>query len=253
LLKKKSDFAILKEQGWYRIPVEHKPKRWPPQYVAFYQPGAFGADAFRIRYYGRVSKIRKVLHRELFPSKPKGEKSEKLYYRIEIEKLEKLTRTIPSRVPRSVIFISTTWYKFFHAEQLNDLFDESPLEDKIWESFKTKKIFAERQWLERVRQNYYQLDFAIFCNKGKIDVEADGDTWHAQRERIDKDNDRNNDLEKQGWHVLRYNGKQILEETPKYLVEVQETINRLDGLKDDGLVPRKFYPDEGGAQQLSLF
>jgi very-short-patch-repair endonuclease len=253
LLKEKSDFAILREQGWYRIPVGHEPKRWPPQYLAFYQPKDFGADAFRIRYYGRVSKIKKVLHRTLFPSRQRGEKSNKLYYRIDIEKLEKLPRPIPSRFPRPIVFIPTTWKKFHNAEQLNDLFDESPLEDEMWKSLKSSKIFAERQWPERVGDNFYQLDFAVFCNKGKIDIEADGDTWHAQRERIDKDNNRNNGLEEKGWKVLRYNGKQIREEQPYYLAEIQKTINRLDGLIDDGLVPRKFYPDSDGAQQLSLF
>jgi len=36
-------------------------------------------------------------------------------------------------------------------------------------------------------------------------------------------------------------------------LQVQETINTLDGLKDDGLVPRKFSTDGSGAQQLNLF
>ena len=38
LLKEKSDFAILQEQGWYRVPVKKAPKRWPPRWLAFYQP-----------------------------------------------------------------------------------------------------------------------------------------------------------------------------------------------------------------------
>src|ERR1700690_4232024 len=105
LLKGKSDLVILKEQGWYRIPVGHKPKRWPPEYIAFYQPKDFGKEAFRIRYFGRISKINKEENQALFPSKPKGEKSNKLYYRIEIEKLEKLPRSIPTRFPRPVVFI----------------------------------------------------------------------------------------------------------------------------------------------------
>ena len=71
----------------------------------------------------------------------------------------------------------------------------------IWDAFKSAKMFAQQQWRKPVGKYFYQLDFAIFCNKGRIDVEADGDTWRAQRDRIDKDNKRNNDLEKRGWHV----------------------------------------------------
>jgi very-short-patch-repair endonuclease len=253
LLKEKSHFNNLREQNWYHIPVENTPKRWPPDWLAFYQPKAFGTDAFRIRHFGRVKEITQVPYRKLFPSKFESSKSEKRYHQIFIEKLEKLPRPIPSRIPRSIVFIPTTWHKFINADQLNDLFDESPLEDIIWQAFKSLSIFAERQWKESIGKSFYQLDFAIFCNQGKVDVEADGDTWHAQRDRIDRDNKRNNDLEKRGWHVLRFNGKEIREEKAKYIVQVQETINTLDGLKDDGLVPRKFSTSENGAQQLSLF
>jgi very-short-patch-repair endonuclease len=253
LLKEKSHFNNLQEQNWYHIPVENTPKRWPPEWLAFYQPKAFGADAFRIRYFGRVKAITQTPYGKLFPRKFESTKSEKIYHQIYIEKLEKLPRPIPSRIPRSIVFISTTWHKFINAEQLNDLFDESPLEDIIWQALKSSNIFAERQWKEPVGKSFYQLDFAIFCNQGKVDVEADGDTWHSQRNRIDRDNKRNNDLEKRGWHVLRFNGKEIREEKTKYLIQVQETINTLDGLKEDGLVPRKFSKSDNGSQQLSLF
>ncbi len=253
LLKEKSHFHNLQAKNWYHIPIEHVPKRWPPEYIAFYQPSAFGEDAFRIRYFGHVKEITKTPYKNLFPNLLESSKSEKIYYQIFIEKLESLPRPIPSRIPRSVVFISTKWHKFIRAEQLNDLFDESPLEDDIWQAFKSAEIFAERQWKEPIGRRFYQLDFAIFCNNGKVDVEADGDTWHAQRHRIQGDNKRNNDLEKRGWHVLRFNGKEIREEKAKYLLQVQETINHLDGLKADSLVPRKFSTNENGVQQLSLF
>jgi very-short-patch-repair endonuclease len=254
LLKEKSHFYNLQEQNWYHIPVNSAPKRWPPEWLAFYQPKVFGADAFRIRYFGHVNNIVKKPYRLLFPRKFDSTKSDRIYFQIFIDKLEKLPRPIPSRIPRSIVFIPTKWHKFIIAEQINDLFDESPLEDDIWQALKSARIFAERQWKEPiVKKNYYQLDFAIFCNKGKIDIEADGDTWHSQRDRIALDNKRNNDLEKRGWHVLRFNGEEIRDEKAKYLVQVQETINTLDGLKDDGLVPRKFSTNDNGTQQLSLF
>ncbi|MBK8418417.1 DUF559 domain-containing protein [Candidatus Villigracilis saccharophilus] len=253
LLKEKSHFKNVRDENWYHLPVNFTPKRWPPEYIAFYQPKVFAMDAFRIRYFGRIKEIIQKPYKKLFPNKFDSQKSEKMYHQVFIEKLEQLPRSIPSRIPRSNVFISTKWKKFIHAEEFNDLFDESPLEDAVWETFKKAKISAERQWREPIKKHFYQLDFALFCNKGKIDVEADGDTWHAQKDRIDKDNKRNNDLEKRGWHVLRFNGKEIREEKAKYIVQVQEMINTLDGLKEDGLVPRKFSADGSGAQQLNLF
>ena len=40
----------------------------------------------------------------------------------------------------------------------------------------------------------YALDFAFYCEKGKMDVETDGDSWHADPKRIPMDNRRDNDL-----------------------------------------------------------
>jgi len=253
LLKKKIQLVTLREKHWYHIPIDHAPKRWPPEYIAFYQPSAFGDDAYRIRYYARVKEIVETPYKNLFPNLLKSSKSEKIYLQIFIDALKELSHPIPCRMPRAVVFISTKWNKFMHAEEMNDLFDDSPLEDDIWLALKSAGIPAERQWAEPVGKYFYQLDFAIFCNNGKIDVEADGNTWHAHRDRIPRDNQRNNDLEKGGWHVLRFNGKEIRDEKSKYLVQVQETINRLGCLKDDGLVPRKFSKDEDGTQQLNLF
>ncbi len=254
LLKSKSDFAILRDEGWYRIPVEHKPRRWPPKWLAFYQPGAFLEDAFRIRYFGRVSNIEIVKRHELFPNEFESARSDNQYYRIQIDRLQEREKIIPSRFPRRVVFISTTWDKFNCAEQINDLFDESPLEDELWRSLQTAQILAERQWEVVLKESIYQLDFAIFCQEGQIDVEADGDTYHAQLKRIPLDNARNNALTSSGWSVLRFNGRQIHENKTKYcLGRIEKTINKYGGLTSDGLVPRKFFPEGDGVQQLTLF
>jgi Protein of unknown function (DUF559) len=99
------------------------------------------------------------------------------------------------------------------------------------------------------------LDFALFCQKGSADVETDGDMWHATPQRIPEDNRRDNALAADGWHVLRFNGRQVRESLHKYCVpQVTATIERLGGLTAEGLVPRKFYNlPEGIAQQLTLF
>ncbi|MEW5938104.1 MAG: DUF559 domain-containing protein [Chloroflexota bacterium] len=253
-LPNKRDFSILKDQGWYRIPLASKLKRWPPKYLAFYQPRAFGDDAFKIRFFGLVKNIDVISRKEIFPNEIESDKSYKKYYRLWLENLQEREQPIPSRLPRRTVFIPTTWNKFILAEQLNDLFDDSPLEDLLWQDLKKMNIPAERQWDVKTESFSYQLDFALFCQKGHLDVETDGDTWHAERDRIEHDNRRNNDLEALGWHVLRFNTKVISEQRAEYCIpRIQETINRLGGLSDDGLVPRKFFPNADGAQQLSLF
>ena len=41
LLPKNSALDILKSEGWYHIPVDTAPKRWPPKVMAFYQGEVF--------------------------------------------------------------------------------------------------------------------------------------------------------------------------------------------------------------------
>jgi len=255
LLRDKKDYALLKGEGWYRIPIEHTPKRWPPDIIGFYQPKAFGADAFRIRHYGKVLKIDQVERRSLFPNEFESSKSKRMYHQIHIERLEQLPRPIPTRLTRPIVFIPTVWTKFIQAEELNDLFDESPLEDILWEELKQRKIMAERQWPVFLKDLNYILDFAFFCNRGKLDVETDGDTYHIGKEQGARDNKRNNDIEALGWHVMRFNSFQIREQSIKYcLQKIQVSITNLGGLIDDGLVPRKFIEGKSiSGQQLSLF
>lgn len=255
ILNDKADFGIVRERGWYRIPVDKAPKHWPPKWLAFYQTRVFENEAFSVNYYGQVRDIRRVQRHELFPNELPNPKTNRWYYQVHMHSLERLPAPIYSRRLRRVVFIPTTWQKFSQASEINDLFDESPLEDRLWAEFKRLRLGAERQWGMRVGEVWYFLDFALFCVTSQIDVEADGDTWHADRERISEDNRRDNALQSEGWHVLRFNGRQIRESLTEYCIpQITQTINTMGGLTDEGLVPRAFYQTPTGlAQQLSLF
>ena len=234
LLPSKSDFGILLEQGWYRIPVRTAPKRWPPKWLAFYQPKAFGVDAYRIRYYGEVSNIDVAKRYELFPSDVSDREPDHEYFKINLESLKELNSPILSHRPRRLLFVPTTWQKFSLADQINDLFDGSPLEDLLWKRMKMLYQGTERQWFLKPGSLYYWLDFALFCKNGFIDIETDGDTWHSKRDRIAKDNQRDNDLASIGWYVLRFNGKQIRESLEhECLPIIRTTIDNLGGLSDE--------------------
>ena len=153
------------------------------------------------------------------------------------------------------MFIPTTWSKFVRAGEINDLYDESPLEDLLWLEFHRLAIPAERQWLVEVARRYYQLDFALFCDDGMIDVEADGDSYHIGVEPA-RDRLRANDLTTAGWYPLHFNGAELRERMTEYCIpRIIASINRFGGLKNEQTdVPRTFYTIAGETvQQLSLF
>lgn len=224
-------WKIAREQGWYRVPIDTAPRHWPPKWIAFYQTKVFGEEAFAVRYFGKVAEIRKVTRRELFPDEPSGQKSGRFYYQVFLEKIEELPEPVLSLRRRMIVFISTTLHQLMTAEEINDLYGDSPLEEAMWQQLKKLRIKAEREYAVSHEGEWYLLDFAVFCQQGKINIETDGDTWHAVRSRIPEDNKRNNALTSLGWSVLRFNGSQVREEMATYCKpRIVKTVNRLGGL-----------------------
>ncbi len=211
LLPKTSALEGLRTEGWYHIPVNTAPKRWPPKVMAFYQGKVFGEEKYQIRYYGKVGNIEIVPRKELFPDDVENQyKAERLYYRVDIKNLQERDRPILSTRPRRLVFIPTTLEKFEHAEQINDLFDGSPLEDRLWSALKHIHVLAERQWKIIVNGHNYYLDFAVFCKHGKLAIETDGyTTHHDSLNQIDYDTWRQNEIELDGWRFLHYTTRQV--------------------------------------------
>lgn len=238
LLPKISALEILKNGGWYHIPVDTAPKRWPPKVMAFYQGKAFGEERYQIRYFGEVGHIETVPRRELFPGDEENQhKAERLYYRVDVKDLQMRYKPIISYRPRRLVFIPTTLEKFEHAEQINDLFDGSPLEDRLWSALKYIGVQAERQWKIIVRKHNYYLDFAVFCRNGKLAIETDGYTTHYDSlNQIDYDTWRQNEIEIDGWRFLHYTRRQVKDDWTPYLSQIQHVIDQLGGVE----IPEKY-------------
>lgn len=258
VLPKRLDLDILRNNLWYRVPIDQKARlirdRWPPDYLAFYQTQVFGSEGWAINYYGRVVDISEVTRRELFPDEPLDDRSRQRYFRLRIDELRRLPKPIRSLRFRRVAFITTTLNKLMSASEINDLFDDSPLEDAMWTQFREHNIPAERQYRLEVADRTYFLDFAIDCSKGLLDIETDGDTYHANPKRAASDNLRHNDLQSEGWSVLRFSTSQIREQLVEYCVpKVIETINSKGGLHDAPLSRLIPQPELDGSYQMGLF
>jgi very-short-patch-repair endonuclease len=243
IMNDRLDFEISQARHWYRIQITsaHRwvGKRWPPAWLAFYQTKVFGSEAYAVRYYSRVQHVHRKYRWQLFPDQPGDEKSKREYYRLVLSPLQQLPQPILSKRWRRIVFIPTTWDKFMHAVEINDLYDESPLEDRLWAEMKRLQIHAERQEFVRADQQDYALDFALYCALGKLDVETDGDTWHANPAKANEDNLRDNALKTAGWRILRFTTKQIRDEIDVYtLPTIVTNINRLGGLDEGKVIPR---------------
>ena len=235
LAKTPADFRIAQTQGWYRIPTTSRIpvalQKREARIIAFYFPKNFKELKSAVRYYAEITGVEVVSRQQLFPAETPNSKSARHYYKISFGPLREMDQLIFSYRRRFILFIPTTWAKFSRAEEINDLYHESPLEDKLWAELKRQNLPAERQVLLPTKEKNWICDFAFYCAKGQIDVECDGDTYHMKPDAVRYDKGRNNEIAAiADWHILRFTTRDIEEEMPHTVDLIKYKIDRLGGL-----------------------
>ena len=74
----------------------------------------------------------------------------------------------------------------------------------------------------------YTLDGA-FPNI-KLGVEADGEIWHNNPEKINGDKNRDANLARQGWTILRFTDKEIEKQPKDVAMVIQQAVHKLMGV-----------------------
>lgn len=227
---------IARREGWYRIPLRHAPPRLGADYLAFYQTGAFGPDErWAINYYAPIRRYRIVRRRDLLPQETNHPRANDEYYKIEIGPLEALPHPILSRRLRRITFIPTTLRRLLNAQEINDLWLGSKVEEALWQSFKAQGILAERQLGLHQEDEIGQIDFAIYCRQGRLAILCQdnefGDLHLAKESSAITDYE----LAAAGWTVLHFHVDgpgQWLTWPQEALVRTRQTIEQLGGLVD---------------------
>jgi len=224
---------ILQQDHWYRIPVRTAPAdleqiRW----LAFYQTRVFGAEKWAVNYCARVLRVSVRKRLDLLPDEPLSAKAGDYYYRMDVDDLLRLARPIPSLRWRRIVFIPTTRERLCRAQEVNDLFCASPIEDRLYEVMKASGLAPERQFPVRGDESSHMLDLAVFCREGNIDVECDGESYHTGPDKAEADRTRDNALTAAGWRVLRFSGREIRSRPDDCLKTLQRTVRRLGGETD---------------------
>ncbi len=232
IVPRKELWSLIVEQKWYHIPVESAPKNINDvKYLAFYFPSVFGKDfRFTVRYFADIKDIDIKKRIQLFPQEETHRRRDKDYFQLFLGSIKELPNPIPSKRWRRIVHIPTTLKRLLIAEEINDLYWTSQLEEKMYHALKKHNIYPERQYVVFVDRQCYFLDFCIFCKKGNVDLECDGERYHTLPESLAKDRARNNQLTSYGWSVLRFLGKEIRANIGNCIKIVERTINTLKGL-----------------------
>jgi hypothetical protein len=138
LLPTPRDLEIARLLGWYRIPLRSAPKVVAVDYLAFYQPLAFGERGGQIEYIAPVRGHELTTRRELLKDEAAHPRAKEEYYKIQVGELEKLKEPIKSDRWKRVTFLYTTGEYLLQAKTLNDLVVDGDERQVLWRSLRER-------------------------------------------------------------------------------------------------------------------
>jgi len=104
-------------------------------------------------------------------------------------------------------------------KQLKFNFD-SPIEERLFKRLTKEKIKVVPQYETKVKGTKpYRLDFALFINDNKYNIEVDGDKSHYQK--IESDILRDIHLRMDGWKIRRFQANEIQNNIKKVIEEIK--------------------------------
>jgi hypothetical protein len=175
-----ADWARIREEHWYRIPVSRAPRQLAVQYLAFYHTARFPELRWQIHYYAPVLRYNVLSRRELLPDEPDHPRADALYYRVELGPLMPLPHPVPSLKVRRITFISTTLRRLLGAREIAELWPRETARDRLWRALQMREIDARRNYTIREGEVAYRTDLAVLgprkmaiaCVEGGAGAEA---------------------------------------------------------------------------------
>ena len=138
LLPSPRDLEIARLLGWYRIPLRSAPKVVAVDYLAFYQPSAFGECGGQIELVAPVRGHELTTRAELLKDESDHPRAREEYYKIQLGALEKLAQPIVSEKWKRITFLYTTGEYLINARTLNDLVVDGDERLGLWRSLRER-------------------------------------------------------------------------------------------------------------------
>ena len=230
VVNRKKDLEMAFKKHWYRIPVKHFPKR-KAKYLAFYQTRVFEKEGKAINYYASIKGSSFHQRRELLPDEKNHPRSEDYYQKLNLGSLRATPYRIENRYGRRIGFAFITLERLLGSKEISELLNIVPIEEIMRQALENYRIKASGGYsiMENKRLRY-RLDFAIFCKKGKINIECDDLRWHSQPKQRQKDKKRDRWLKKRGWTIFRFSTEEIKNNTAKCIKILKQAIQNLGGI-----------------------
>jgi hypothetical protein len=160
------DMEIARVLGWYRVPLRRAPKVIGVDYLAFYQPGAFGPDQrWQVSSYARVLGYELTTRAELFRDQADHPRAHEEYYKISLGPLETLPQPIPAGRWRRLTFLYTTGDLLMRAQSLKDLVVRSEEREILWRALRERALKGGEYKVEELPEG---IDEAVLALLGGL-------------------------------------------------------------------------------------
>lgn len=171
------DLEITRLLGWYRIPRRFAPKVVQVDYLAFYQPQAFGkGHECRIEFFAEVRGVELATRAELIKDEPHHPRAQEEYYKIQVGALQRLPKPILADKWKRITFLYTTGELLARAEIVNDLVVRTEERKILWHSLREKA--SQRQGYHREQVNDFDLDPQIINALCELHEQVDDPAWY---------------------------------------------------------------------------
>ncbi len=138
LLPTPRDLEIARLLGWYRIPLRTAPKVVAVDYLAFYQPSAFGERGGQIEFIAEVRGHELTTRGELLRDEANHPRAREEYFKIQLGGLEKLREPIKTDKWKRITFLYSTGEYLVNAKLLNDLVVQNEERQILWKNLRER-------------------------------------------------------------------------------------------------------------------
>jgi hypothetical protein len=135
------DLEIARLLGWYRIPLKSAPKVLEVDFLAFYQPQAFGkGHGGRIETFASLRGRELVTRRELFRDEPDHSRANEEYFKLALGPLQTLPVPLLAGKWKRITFLYTTGERFMAARQIDELVVQSEERAGLWRILRERAL-----------------------------------------------------------------------------------------------------------------
>ena len=111
------------------------------------------------------------------------------------------------------------------AEPLEAFRFDSQVEIDFWTAYRRMRPWPLRGLLPNQSAGHYRIDFAI--NRRKFGIEIDGLAYHNGQDSFMRDRKRQRDLEIEGWRIVRFAAKEIMNDVDACVQEAADQAQTL--------------------------